>query len=104
VGVVELRVLLLQWHQLAYGTHDRRLLQKRCYDPLVRGHDSACCACGGHAWRSLPAGSFGAPRLHLGDELFVVVLGVQLIVLRIAKGGHADLTIWRVVSPKAVLE
>jgi hypothetical protein len=30
VGVVELGVLLLRWHQSTYGTHDPRLLQKHC--------------------------------------------------------------------------
>jgi hypothetical protein len=37
-------------------------------------------------------------------ELLIVVLGVQLIILRVTKGGHADLTIRRVVSHTAVLE
>jgi hypothetical protein len=54
VGVVELGVLLLRWCQSAYGTHDPRLLQKRCLDPLVRERDAVRCACVGRAWRSLP--------------------------------------------------
>jgi hypothetical protein len=37
-------------------------------------------------------------------ELFVVVLETQLVVIRVAKGGHVDLTIRRVVSCMAVLE
>jgi hypothetical protein len=37
-------------------------------------------------------------------ELLVVVLRVQLVVLHIAKGGHVDLTIRRVVNHKAILE
>jgi hypothetical protein len=37
-------------------------------------------------------------------ELFVVVLGTQLVVVRVAKGGHVDLTIRRVVSRVAVLK
>jgi hypothetical protein len=37
-------------------------------------------------------------------ELLVVVLGAQLIVLHVAKGGHAGLMIRPVVSPKAVLK
>jgi hypothetical protein len=68
VGVVGLRVLLLRWRQSAYGTPDPRLLQKCCLDPLVRGCDSAHCACAGRAWRSSPVGSFSAPRLHTGER------------------------------------
>jgi hypothetical protein len=68
VGVVELRVLLLRWRQLAYDIPDPRLLQKRRLDLLVRGRDSACCVCVGRTWRSLPTGSFGAPRLHPGEH------------------------------------
>jgi hypothetical protein len=68
VGVVELRGLLLRWRQSVYGTLDSRLLQKHCLDPLVRMHDSARCACVGHAWRSLPARSFGASHLHPGEH------------------------------------
>jgi hypothetical protein len=37
-------------------------------------------------------------------ELFIVVLRTQLVVIRVVKGGHVDLTIRRVVSRMAVLE
>jgi hypothetical protein len=37
-------------------------------------------------------------------ELLVVVLGAQLTILRVAKGGHVDLMIRRVVSGRDVLE
>jgi hypothetical protein len=64
VGVVELKGLLLRWRQSSYSTSDPRLLRKRCLDPLVHGRDSGHCTCIGHAWRSSPTGSFGAPCLH----------------------------------------
>jgi hypothetical protein len=67
MGVVELVVLLLWWCWSVYGTRDPRLLQKRCWDPLVRGRDSVRCACVERAWRSLPTRSFGASHLHLGE-------------------------------------
>jgi hypothetical protein len=38
------------------------------------------------------------------SELLMAVLGAQLVVLRVAKGGYVDLTIRRVVSRRAVLE
>jgi hypothetical protein len=37
-------------------------------------------------------------------EYFIIVLGTRLIVIRVAKEGHVDLTIQRVVSRMAVLE
>jgi hypothetical protein len=37
-------------------------------------------------------------------EYFIIVLGTWLIIIRVAKGGHVDLTIRRVVSHRAVLE
>jgi hypothetical protein len=37
-------------------------------------------------------------------ELLVVVLGTQLVVIRVAKGGHVDLMIRQVVSRRALLE
>jgi hypothetical protein len=36
--------------------------------------------------------------------LLVVVLRTQLVVIRVAKGGHVTLMIWRVVSRKAIHE
>jgi hypothetical protein len=37
-------------------------------------------------------------------ENFIIVLGTRLVVLLVAKGGHIDLTIMRVLSCRAVLE
>jgi hypothetical protein len=37
-------------------------------------------------------------------ELLVIVLRTQLVIIRVAKGGHVDLMIRRVVSHMAVLK
>jgi hypothetical protein len=53
VGVVRAETVASTMAPIDVRTLDLRQQRKHCLDPLVRGRNSAHCACVGHAWHAL---------------------------------------------------